>query len=103
VSYPAPLDLFRNGSLAYPTALAKGFLLDNRGVSPNTAFLKMTYEEYSKLKDVPDLDVLFKQILDKDPMNEVYSLGNRNRFKDEVAEINSIIVHDQLGQYKKLK
>jgi len=41
----------------------------------------MTYEEYSKLKDVPDLDVLFKQILDKDPMNEVIVLATEIALK----------------------
>jgi hypothetical protein len=103
VSYPAPQDVYRNGSLAYPIQLAKGFLLDNRGVNANTAFLKITYEDYSKLSALPSLDDLYKQIVDKDPVTEIYNLGYRGRFKDEVAEINELINHHDLKEFKKLK
>ena len=54
VSYPAPQDVYFHGELAYPTQLAKGFLLDNRGISVNSAFISLTYEEYSKLPAAPD-------------------------------------------------
>ncbi|MDB5285005.1 MAG: hypothetical protein JWO06_4080 [Bacteroidota bacterium] len=103
ISYPAPKDVFYNGRLAYPTPLSKGFLLDNRGVSVNTAFLKMTYEEYSKLQDVPKLDVMYGQIIDKDPITEIYNLGNKGSFKDPINDINKVIDQNQLKTYKKLK
>jgi hypothetical protein len=103
VVYPAPGDVYRNGKLAYPTALAKGFWLDNRGVSVHSAFLKLTYDEYAQLKQVPALDELYNMIIDKDPFTEMYNLGSRNAFKDEVSEINKIINTHQLGQYKKIK
>ena len=103
VSYPAPTDVFYNGKLAYPVELADGFLLDNRGITKNTAFLKMTYEEYSRLKEVPKLDDMYSQIIDKDPITHIYNLGNRSRFKEPVPEINALIEHHKLKEFKKLK
>src|SRR5580693_4313855 len=40
VSYPAVQDIYYKGALAYPTPLAKGYWLDNRGINVNSAFLK---------------------------------------------------------------
>ena len=37
--FPAPTDLYTNGKLATPTRLRNGYWLDNRGISPNIAFL----------------------------------------------------------------
>ncbi|HWB62006.1 MAG TPA: hypothetical protein VG603_00745 [Chitinophagales bacterium] len=102
-NYPDPKDVFYNGKLAYPTALKKGFWLDNRGINANTAFIKMTYDEYSKLGSAPTAENLYKMILDKDPVTEIYNLGSRYRFKDEVSEINQLIENNSLGQFKKLK
>lgn len=48
VSYPAPTDL-----TALPVQLADGYLLDLRGIGPNTAFTSYTYAEYSAMKDAP--------------------------------------------------
>jgi len=103
VSYPAPSDVYYQGQLAYPTKLEKGYLLDNRGITPNSAFLKLTYEEYSKLKEVPSLSELYKLIIDKDPFTSIYSLGQRGRFTNELDDINQIIKNGQLTSYKKLK
>ena len=103
VAYPAPSDVYRNGKLAYPTPLADGYLLDNRGVGINSVFLKLTYEEYSKLNQVPSLAEMKGMILDKDPFLRIYNLGTRGRFKDEVAEINDIINKNELERYKRLK
>ncbi len=103
VSYPAPGDIYFKGKLAYPTELVKGYLLDNRGISINTAFIKYTYEEYSKLKEVPDLKTLYSLIVEKEPVVEMYNCGNRYKFKDEVLELNSIITQQKLSAYKKMK
>jgi hypothetical protein len=103
VAYPAPTDIYYKGALAYPTELTNGYLLDNRGVSANTAFTKYTYEEYSKLKEAPDPVTLFNSIIDKDPIKEMYNCGNRYGFKNEVEELNSIITQDKLNNYKKTK
>lgn len=103
VSYPAPSDIYYKGELSYPIELANYYLLDNRGVSINTAFLKYTYDEYSKLKEVPDLKTLYNLIIDKNPITEMYNCGNRYRFKDEVQELNSVIVNQKLNSFKKVK
>src|SRR5271154_7202519 len=70
VSYPSPKDVYYKGALAFPTELKKGYLLDNRGVSKNFAFLSLTYEEYSKLPEVPPLSELYSKIVDKEPFTE---------------------------------
>ena len=39
LSYPAPGDLKMGNGLRLPTVLNKGYLLDNKGIGPNVAFL----------------------------------------------------------------
>ncbi len=101
VAYPAPQDLYSNGKLAYPTALSNGYLLDNRGINANTAFLKLTYAQYSQLKEVPRLKDLFQQIIDKDPFTELCNCGNRFQFKSTAA-IDSLVAA-QLKPCKRIK
>lgn len=101
ISYPAPTDVYYNGKLAYPTELPKGYLLDNRGIGVNVAFLKMTYEEYSQLKAAPSLKVLFDQIIDNDPLVELCNCGNRNQFND--IEVLNTLAKNNLSKCKKLK
>ncbi|MEZ5198883.1 MAG: hypothetical protein R2764_21650 [Bacteroidales bacterium] len=60
VSYPGIKDIYYKGEFAYPTQLHDGFLLDNRGIDINTAFLNLTYEDYSKLKSTPSKEELSK-------------------------------------------
>jgi len=96
VSYPHPKDVFRNGELAYPTELKNGYLLDNRGIDVNVAFLNVTYEDYSKMEKAPLLEELFSMILDNDPLLDFYYYGNRYTFKNEIADLNKLIVDDGL-------
>lgn len=103
MAYPSAKDVYYNGQLAYPTVLQNGYFLDNRGIGPNSAFLKLTYEEYSKMSDIPALASLYNQILEKDPFTEIYNLGDRTRFKDEVADINKIIAKGGLKKFTKVK
>ena len=78
--FPAPTDLYTNGKLATPTPLRDGYWLDNRGISPNIAFLSYTYEEYAKMQNVPN--DLYQRILDKDPLLEMSgSRGAAKRWK----------------------
>ena len=100
VSYPAPQDVFTAGKLAVPTALPHGFWLDNRGIGPNSCFIKITYEEYSKMPQAPSPDELYKLIIDKAPFTEMYDLGPRSKFTD--AEIHTIVKKHKLKEYKKL-
>jgi len=103
IAYPGLTDIYYKSKLAYPSVLKNGFLLDNRGIGINTAFLKLTYEDYAKLNTVPPLSELYNFILEKDPFTEIYSLGDRSRFKDEVADINKIIAKGGLKKFAKLK
>lgn len=91
VSYPAPSDLFFRSELAKPTGLKKGYLLDNRGINENVAFLKYTYETYSKLTEAPSLKEMMLNITDKYPLKEMIYCGKRNQYKDEIKELNALI------------
>lgn len=99
VSYPDPKDVFYNGKLATPTTLVNDYWLDNRGITSNSAFVKITYEEYSKLEQAPNLEILFNAIIDKDPFTEIYNAGSRSKYKDEVKDLNALI---KKGGLKKL-
>ena len=103
VSYPDIRDIYYNGSLAVPTVLAKGFLLDNRGIGPNVAFLKYSYTEYSQLSSTPPVTELMKQLLDKDPLVEMYRCGPRSQYADIEKELNELIISGKLSGCKKLK
>ncbi len=89
-SYPAPTDVFYRGVLAKPTELINGYLLDNRGISAQAAFLDITYEEYSKLPSV-DVDFLLQHIKDATPLLELYDCGSRSSFTNEVNDLNQVV------------
>jgi hypothetical protein len=89
ISFPDITDVYYNGKLAYPTKLENGYLLDNRGISKNTAFLKYTYEEYSKLPATPTKDELLKMLVSKNPISELY---NCNKLpKNNIQLLNEAI------------
>ena len=96
VSYPHPTDLFYNGELVLPTILHNGYLLDNRGIGKNVAFLKYTYDEYSKLSEIPTLDELQRNIIDKEPLAELWDCGIKNNFTDLQKQLNEWIDRDML-------
>jgi hypothetical protein len=100
VSYPHPTDILVNDKFSYPTQLEKGYLLDNRGINKNAAFLNMTYEEYSKLETAPLLEKLFSMIVDNDPLIEIYNCGNRYTFKNEISDLNKLINNNELMRCK---
>ena len=102
VSYPGVKDVYYNGKLALPVKLNEGFLLDNRGVGKNSAFLSITYEEYSKFTEAPSLSEMMNKIIDKDPFTDIYDCGNRYQYKDIAADLNKFIDGKQLGKFKKV-
>lgn len=91
VSYPAPSDIYYKGALAVPTPLSDGYWLDNRGINENTVFLNYTYEEYSKLAETPDLEVMKQKIIDYYPFSEIWNCGLRSQYKDEKKQLDSVI------------
>jgi hypothetical protein len=94
VGYPDPKDI--SGGHVVPAALHKGYLLDNRGIGPNTAFLKLTNKEYGQLPNVPSPGELYKMIVDKDPLAVLCDCGNKYAYKDPVEEINKLIDENKL-------
>ena len=102
LSYPHPKDIYYKGVLAVPTQLEGGYLLDNRGISKNVAFINMTYEDYSELKKAPAVDELFNIIVDANPIKELYNCGNRYQYKDVVAELNVIIKSNKLNKCRRV-
>ena len=71
-AYPDPADLRRQAMLPLP--LGDGFMLDRRGIGPNTAFTSYTYEEYAALPEAPKPDSLMARIIDSTPFTELYAL-----------------------------
>lgn len=55
------------------------------------AFLKYTYEEYSKMKRAPSIEELNEAIIDKNPLTDFQTLGKRNEYSDVVKEVNEWI------------
>lgn len=89
IAYPSPFDVYYKGKLAYPTKLKNGYLLDNRGITKNVAFLSITYEEYVKLDHV-DIAFLQKKILDKNPLTFI-AICNSRRVTETLSEYNHLI------------
>jgi hypothetical protein len=97
VSYPAISDVKIGGKYPYPTQLEDGYLLDNRGISQNVAFLSYTYEEYAALSATPSVSTLMEKIIDKDPLIEIHNCGNRSQYNNLIKELNEMI---RSGKFK---
>jgi hypothetical protein len=102
-SYPDIKDIYFNGILAYPTPLHDGFLLDNRGISANVAFIRLTYEEYSKLPETPTPGELMKMIIDNQPLTVMYNCGSRSSFNETENELNAKIDAGDFSSFTKIK
>lgn len=103
VSYPDIKDIYFNGKLSVPSLLADGFLLDNRGIGLQVAFLSYTYEEYSRLSSTPPATDLINLLLDKNPLIEMYQCGQRGQYTDIEQELNVLLISGKLNTCKKLK
>ncbi len=103
IAYPAPTDVYDQGKLALPTKLKRGYLLDNRGIGKNVAFLGLTYQQYAALPKAPPLAELYGLLLSKDPLLELYHGGNRADYQNLVAELNAVIGKGNLGRFRRLK
>jgi hypothetical protein len=102
-SYSDIKDVYFKGVLAYPTALHNGYLLDNRGISENVAFIKLTYEQYAALPSTPSAEELTKMIVDKNPLEKMYSCGQRSKFVSIADELNSRIDKDDFSGFIRIK
>lgn len=70
-SFPAPSDLTESST---PVPLADGYLLDRRGISSHTAFLRYTYDEYRALPEVPGIAQLKSAIIPDARVTEIVQL-----------------------------
>ena len=99
IAYPHPIDLLIGGKLCLPTPLKQAYWLDNKGINPQVAFLKFTYEEYSKLTEAPAMDTLMENILDKNPLLEIHACGRRMDYVHIVEELNQKIEQGELSSF----
>jgi hypothetical protein len=97
-----PSDLYVDGKLALPSKLKKDYLLDNKGIGRNVAFLNLTYQEYAALKTVPSLKELYVLIQDKEPLLELCDCGNRTKLTDPEKQLNLLISKDELTKRCKI-
>jgi hypothetical protein len=96
IAYPHPADLRVGEAFLMPTTLEEGYLLDNKGIGANVAFLSYTYEEYSKLPETPALKELYNKILDKDPLTELCNCGSKKALTDPEKQLNSLVKEGKL-------
>lgn len=96
ISFPDPKDVKVGGNFLLPTSLQKSYLLDNKGIGKNVAFLKYTYEEYSNLQTLPTLNQLYNNIIDKTPLIELCDCGDKSKYEDLEKQLNEFINKDIL-------
>ncbi|MBX2984811.1 MAG: hypothetical protein LC109_13735 [Bacteroidia bacterium] len=96
VSYPHPTDLYPADMLLLPTPLNNGYILDNKGINKNVAFLNITYQEYAKLTEPPTLEEMKGMLLDINPLTELCDCGNKNAFDNIEKQLNELIDAKQL-------
>lgn len=96
IAYPNPNDLKNDTELRTPKQLKNGWLLDEKGINENVAFLNITYQEYALLDKSPSIDSLFSLVIDNDPILKMCNCGNRNAFKNIEVQLNSLIENDIL-------
>ena len=108
-SSPDPTDLIFSsaGALRTPSPLHQGYLLDNKGISLNTAFVNISYVEYAKLDQSPSPEELFRMVVDADPFVEMYECGRIRGFmsqEEAIAKLNAMIDDGKLAELcKRLK
>jgi hypothetical protein len=103
VSYPDIADIRNLSQIPYPDSLPGGYLLDNRGVDGNVAFLTLNYEAYSRLAATPSAKELLLLIADPDPLLEMYDCGERNQFSDPVQKAGELIHTGALKRQIRIK
>lgn len=94
MSYPHPRDISEQ---AKPTRLKDGYLLDNRGINRNVAFLDYSYEAYAALEAAPSMAELKAHLLDTDPLQTFVNCGSRYNYEHIEEELNQLIANDFEG------
>lgn len=90
VSFPAPSDV--NPSSSAPVQLSDGYLLDRRGIGPNSVFTRFTYAEYAALPSPPSVDALKAAVIPGAKVTEIRELPmNIAEATEATGRINSLI------------
>lgn len=71
ISYPAPSDIT---GAQMPVVLHDGWLLDRRGISPDTRFISYTYSRYHSLLEAPSTAEIKAAIVPDARVTEIVSL-----------------------------
>jgi hypothetical protein len=96
VSYPDPKDVKTSQGYLVPIRLKQGYLLDKKGIGLHVAFLNITYEDYSRLKNAPTPEEMEKLIIDRDPLLELCDCGHFTQYTDPVNQLNRYIKRHSL-------
>jgi hypothetical protein len=96
ISYPHPGDVKAGDGFLTPTQLTDGYLLDNKGIGGNVAFLNLTYTAYAALENAPTLKEMYALIVDKDPLVELCNCGNKKALSDPKKQLDALIKNKQL-------
>jgi hypothetical protein len=99
-SYPAPQDFKDMQNQGKPVKLENGYLWDQRGIGPKTAFLTITVDEYSKLTKVHSIEKMLGMIKDAKPFTEMWDCGVKTSKTTEAA-LNSFIINGMLPKKAK--
>jgi hypothetical protein len=87
-----------------PMKFHKGYYA-NGSVSPRTAYLSITWEEYDSLPKIPHEDSLIKWIIDRHPFEEYWEDENevlRTQYNGfDTARLNQIIDAGEMAKYFK--
>lgn len=103
VSYPDIRDIKRDNQYTYPTQLMDGYLLDNRGITADVAFINLTYEQYSALPKTPNSQELLQMVIDKKPIKKMYTCGLKSKFTDLEQQLNDSIQNGNFSSFTRLK
>ena len=95
--YPHPEDLKQSSNFRFPTPLENGYLLDNKGVGPNTAFLSITYEEYCS--GTPEPSTLMGFVAYPEPFVELWKCRIPADQTDKISFLNNLIGKNELAKY----
>lgn len=103
VSYPDIRDIKIDDQYTYPTQLKDGYLLDNRGITVDVAFINLTYEEYAALPKTPNSQELLLMVIDKKPIKKMYMCGLKSKFTDLEQQLNDSIQNNNFSSFTRLK
>lgn len=95
LAYPAPADV---KNMRAPIKLNKGWWLDTRGISPNTAFLDYTLDAYTALKEIPSLATLQQHIRVKKPFKKMYNCGVLVSGNESITQLNKQVRSNKVKQ-----